>query len=195
MTISTQKPKNDLADYLPKVALFRWIQGLTEPNEALILAVCSNLIQAGEEAHELGSRLFSGKEQIVQDLPAYLDKARGKTSVPYREYRNLGFDGDIPEDHKEPIQHLKALKKQVDFEQRGLYYSDSGSLMLNSNVFAHFVLERVSLIEVPGQGYYTYLPSGKWESLSEEDLGRICRDFLHQAEKNIWRTSARILVP
>ena len=180
---------NELADYLPKVPLFRWIQGLAEPNEALILAVCSNLVQVGDAAYDLGSRLFSGNDQIVRALPAYLEKAKGKVSVSYREYRILGYDGDIPEEYTDPVQHLKVLKKSVDFKQRGLYLSDSGRLMLNPNIFAKFVLKRISLVEVPGQGYYTYLSSGKWESLDEDDLGRICRDFLHQAEANIWRSS------
>lgn len=171
-----------------QIQVFKWLEAQSEVSEEQILALITNLIPLGEAGKNI-SLAFLGRHDCKADLDGLFEKCKGKPIATYETFAILGYDGLIPEEYGSPVEELQALKKSKDMANRGLYYSERGHLRINANTFATYVLHRLELVYVLGQGFFHYENSGKWQQIDDVELGKRCRDILHEVEDGIWTQS------
>ena len=172
----------ELCRHLP---VFRWLAQKSKLSDHQMLALFTNLAQLGEDGKEI-AQFFLDKHGHKVDVDELYEKCQGKPIATYESFALLGYDGYIPEEYDSPIEELLDLKKSKDMANRGLYYSERGQLRINANTFAAYVLHRLELVFVLGQGFFLYEASGKWRPIDDVELGKRCRDILHEVEDGIW---------
>ncbi|MGU3471887.1 phage/plasmid primase, P4 family [Paenibacillus sp. D51F] len=74
-------------------------------------------------------------------------------------------------------------------EKRGFYYDEHGRLRLNANIFVAYVLYRIRLIFCKGIYYIYHRRLGKYQEICNDDLLRITRDIIHEAQDNLYHSS------
>lgn len=171
-----------------QVQVFKWLEAQNAVSDEQILTLITNLIPLGEAGKNI-ALAFLGKHDCKADVDELFTKCKGKPIATYETFAILGYDGLIPEEYGSPVEELQALKKSKDMANRGLYYSERGQLRINANTFATYVLSRLELVYVLGQGFFHYEDSGKWQQIDDVELGKRCRDILHEVEDDIWTQS------
>ncbi|NLJ74373.1 MAG: DNA primase [Firmicutes bacterium] len=173
--------------FFHEIPVFRWFSEMDDPSEEQLEAFISNLAVLGKGGKHIAELYFTKRGLDQSYLQRLYQDVSDKPTASYETFRYLGFNGDIPDEFHSPAEELKAIKKSHEMDVRGLYYTDRGHVGLNANVFASYILERINLILVPGRGYFYYEDLfGKWCPINERDLGKICRDILHEAVETCW---------
>lgn len=157
------KPKEiiepDLVELFKKTAFFDWLTGIIDPSDELILAVLTNLKLFGDAIQPLVVEMFASERSKLK-LDELLTEVDHKPTASYETFALLGYDGPVTDYHN-PVEEVLAQKKSLDFGNRGLYYDDKQQLRLNANPFASYVLSRLKLTFVLGQGFFVYHECGK----------------------------------
>lgn len=168
---------------------FQWV--LNHPlelNAPLINGLISNLKPLKEAGRHFYQNLLES-EHHKQALEKYkLNPISNQQKVPseigYEVLTQMGYTG--PQQTGSPAACTLYRQEQIKFRNRGLAFNKKGNLILNSNIFAKYVLKRMKLIRYGAKEVYIYDKKGKYLLVDEDFLKKIFRNLLHEARDNIW---------
>lgn len=192
--INDPKDEKRYVDFMERVPFYEWAKTNAHfKNDDFMDDLASNLATFGESAK-------SSFLSIVQQAPDYsqeeaetiwrraikkIDRgAKPKTYHRLKQHGFVYFDGVGPHS---PSEEVRALKREYDLELRGFTKNEKGKYEFNANIFAQYTLTRFHLVRHSSKSYYIYDIAGYWKEIDEEQLGKVLRDIMHEAQQNIWK--------
>ncbi|PKG24277.1 DNA primase family protein [Niallia nealsonii] len=163
-------------------------------NEELMNAIASNFSVFSRVGRQLFHRFtntcvgYSTEKanRIFDETEGFIENNGWATG--YSQLVRFGFNGSEAIDDHSPANEVIHCKKLYDLKLRGFSLNDQGKFVFNANIFVRYALTRMRLVILYATGeYYIYHQSGVWKNIREEQLGKLLRDILHEADPNIWK--------
>ncbi|WP_028987409.1 DNA primase family protein [Thermicanus aegyptius] len=194
----TRPAINETIDYnLKKEPFYIWVlENVAKLDEKLTEALVSNLKPFGEAGQKFMNDVESalGSNEHTKHL---VDLARDlwnspKLSQPatYDKLIKLGYTGEVSNGgFDSPVKSVLDGIKRTMLKNRGLTTRTRGKLELNPNVFASYMLKRMTLVQLDNEQIFAYRKDGVFEEIKEGVLKSFCYNILHEAKPNSWEGS------
>lgn len=189
---------NESIDYnLKKEPFYIWVlENVAKLDEKLIEALVSNLKPFGEAGQKFMDDVESalGSNEHTKHL---VDLARDLWNSPmllqpatYDKLIKLGYTGEVSNGGFDcPVKSVLDGIKRTMLKNRGLTTRTKGKLELNPNVFASYMLKRMTLVQLDNEQIFAYRKDGVFEEIKEGVLKSFCYNILHEAKPNSWEGS------
>lgn len=187
--------EQSIEQFMLKNEFYSWVPANgTFENKEMMNAIASNFSVFNEVGrplfHRFTNKCLGYSPEIANQI---FDKSgdfisNGGWATGYSQLVRFGFNRSEATDDHGPANEVIRCKKQYDLNLRGFRLNDQGKFVFNANIFVRYALTRMRLAILYATGeYYIYHQSGVWKNIREEQLGKLLRDILHEADPNIWK--------
>ncbi|WP_080833570.1 DNA primase family protein [Cohnella massiliensis] len=186
-----------IAFNMKEETFYRWVlENAAMLNETMIEAMVSNLKPFGEIGKEYMEDITSvinsneHTKQLVGLAQDLWNNGDSSNPVPYSQLIKIGYTGEVPNGgFDSPVKSVLENVKRAMFKNRGLSVKSRGKLELNPNVFASYVMSRLTLVQLENEQIYAYRKDGTFDEIKEGVLKSFCYDILHEAKPDTWSAS------